>query len=200
MGIKHIRNQNGFTLAEVLMAASILAVIGVIMLSFLTQGLNLWRVITTQSDVRSYARNAMNYMTQELRNATSTSGQMPPKKNENPPNLSIPSKPNNTSIDFYLPADLDNNGLIIDATGTTEWDKNNKIQYQYIPGLKRLRRLEKGNQHIIADNVASIQFEDSSINSALHDNELKIILTVESLTPQQKNVSISLTSIVKLRN
>lgn len=200
MGIRRIKGQEGFTLAEVLVTASILAVIGLIMLSFLTQGLNLWQVITTQSDVRSYARNAMNYMTQELRNATSTSGENPPKKNENPPNLSIPSKPNNNSIDFYLPVDQDSNGLIIDATGATEWDKSNKIQYQYIPGLKRLRRLEKGNQYIIADNVTSIKFEDNSINSALYDNELKIILTVEGLTPQRRSASVSLTSIVKLRN
>jgi len=194
MGIRRSRTQDGFTLTEVLMAASILVVISAIMLSFLTQGLSLWQLITSQSDLRSTARNVMSYMTQELRKATRTSKENPP------PNLTIPSKPNNNSVDFYLPADLDGNRLIIDATGATEWDKSNKIQYQYIPGLKRLRRLEKGKQYVISDNVTSIEFEDNSINSALYDNELKIILTLQTLVPPNRTVSVTLTSIVKLRN
>ncbi len=200
MGIRRINGQDGFTLAEVLVATSILAVMGLLMLSFLTQGLNLWQVITVKSDLRSYARNAMNYMTQELRSATSTAGVKPPKKNSNPPNLSIPSKPNNKSIDFYLPADIDGNSLIIDNAGEVEWEKSNKIQYQYIPGLKQLRRLEKGNKYIIANNVISIVFEDNTIDPFLYDNELRIILTVEGVTPQKRTMSVTLTSIVKLRN
>lgn len=194
MSIKRIRTKDGFTLIEVLVAASILVVISAIMLSFFIQGLNLWQLITNQSDLRSIARNAMNYMTQELRKATRTSSEIPS------PNLSIPSKPNNNSIDFYLPIDIDGNGLIIDSIGATEWDKSNKIQYQYVPGQKQLRRLENGNQYIIANNVALIEFEDNSINSALYNNELKIILTLERLTPQNRTVSVTLTSIVKLRN
>ncbi len=194
MGIKHIRAQDGYTLVEILVASGILAVIGAIMLSFFIQGTSLWQLITDQSDLRSIARNAMNYMAQELRSATRTSSEVPS------PNISIPSKPNNNSIDFYLPGDIDGNGFIINSTGSTEWDKSNKIQYQYIPGLKQLRRLEKGNQYIIANNAALIEFEDNSINPALPDNELKIILTLERLTPQNRTVSVSLTSIVKLRN
>jgi len=194
MSIKRIKTRDGFTLVEALLAASILVVISAIMLSFLIQGLSLWQLITSQSDLRSITRNAMSYMTQELRKATRTSG-------DSSVHLHIPSKPNNTSVDFYLPVDgIDDNLLIIDATGATEWDKSNKIQYQYVPGLKRLRRLEKGNQYIIADNVTSIEFEDRDINPALYDNELKIILTVQSLTPQHRTVSVNLTSIVKLRN
>jgi len=95
----------------------------------------------------------------------------------------IPSKPNNNSVDFYLLFDIDGNGLIIDSIGNTEWDTSNKIQYQYIPGLKQLRRLEGGNQYIIANDVTSIEFEDNSINPALYNNELKIILTLKRLTP-----------------
>lgn len=194
MGIRRIRTQDGFTIAEVLMAASILVVISAIMLSFLTQGSNLWQVITTQSDSRSLGRNVMSYMTQELRKATRTS------KEDPSPNLYIPSKPNNTSVDFYLPVDKDNNGLIINARGETEWDRSNKIQYQYVPGLKRLRRLEKGKQYIIADNVTSIEFVDNSINHAFYDTELKIILTIEQPAGQHKTTPVTLTSIVKLRN
>lgn len=194
MGIRRIKNQNGFTLAEVLVAAGILAVIGTIMLSFFIQGSNLWQLITNQSDLRSAARNAINFMAQELRNATRTSSETPS------PNLSIPSKPNNSSIDFYLPSDLDGNGTIINAVGGTEWDKNNKIQYQYIPGLKRLRRLEKGEQYIIANEAALVEFEDNSINPVLNNNELKVILTLNKVLPDTRTVSVTLASILKLRN
>ncbi|MCM8826707.1 MAG: hypothetical protein NC904_04225 [Candidatus Omnitrophica bacterium] len=194
MNFKHIKRKKCLTLIEVLLSASILAVISAIMLSFFIQGSNLWQLITNQSDLRSIARNAMNYMTQELEKTTRTSPDIPS------PNLSIPSKPNNNSVDFYLPIDIDGNGLIIDALGNTEWDKSNKIQYQYVPGLKQLRRLEKGNQYVIANNVVSIEFEDNSINPVLYNNELKIILTLEKVTPQNRTVSVNLTSIVKLRN
>lgn len=194
MSKKCIKIQGGFILVEALVVIGIIAVIGTIMLSFSIQGSNLWQLITSQSDLRSAACNAMNYMTQELRRATRTSSEIPS------PNLTIPSKPNNNSVDFYLPLDMDGNGYIIDSIGSTEWDKSNKIQYQYIPGLKQLRRLEKGNHYIIANHVTSIEFEDNSINPLLYNNELKIILTLEKLTPQQRAVSVTLTAIVKLRN
>ncbi len=192
--MKRIKSDKGFTLMEVLIATSILVAISAIMLSFFINGSNLWQLITTQSDLRSIARNAMSYMTQELQKTTRTSSETPS------PNLSIPSKPNNKSVDFYLPIDKDDNGLIIDAIGKTEWDKSNKIQYQYIPGLKKLRRLEKGNEYIIANDVTLIEFEDNSINPDLYNNELKIVLTLERPTSQNKTVSVTLTSIVKLRN
>lgn len=184
----------GFTLAEILIAATIMILVSAMALYPLLQGANLWQVLIAQSDLRSTAGNAMTYMERELRNATHSSTRNPS------PNFTIPSKPNNNSIDFYLPADLDNNGYIIDALGNTEWDTSNKIQYQYVPGLKRLRRLEKGNQHVIADNVASIEFVDNSIDPVLYNDQLRIILKVEKATPQQRALSVTLTSVLKTRN
>ncbi|MGB4521340.1 MAG: prepilin-type N-terminal cleavage/methylation domain-containing protein [Candidatus Omnitrophota bacterium] len=197
MGIKHVGKQGGFTLVEVAVSVGIFCIISAVMLSFFIQGTALWHLVINQSDARSVARNAMNYLTRELQNATRTSNLNP---HPNPPNLVIPSKPNNTSVDFYLPVDNDDNGFIIDAIGDTEWDLNNKIQYQYVPGLKILRRLEKGNQYIIVSNVSSIEFEDKSINPALYNNEVKIILTLKRAIQQNRTIFITLTSIVKLRN
>lgn len=199
MGIRHIGKQGGFTLVEVAVSVGIFCIISAVMLSFFIQGTALWDLVINQSDARSVARNTMNYLTKELQNATRTSEL---SAHPNPPNLVIPSKPNNTSVDFYLPVDndTDNNDFIIDDIGDTQWDLGNKIQYQYVPGLKILRRLEKGNQYIIANNVSSIEFEDRSINPALHNNEVKIILTLQRAIQQNRTIYISLTSIVKLRN
>ncbi len=179
---------------EMLMAALIFAIVSTLVTLFFIQGSNLWESITGQSDLRSAARNAITYMTQELRNATRTGTGNPS------PNIAIPSKPNNHSIDFYLPADLDGNGLIIDTLGNTEWDTSNKIQYQYVPGQNMLRRLEKGNQYIISNEVTSIEFEDNSIDSSLAISEVRIKLTLQRTLPQSKTASVTMASIVKLRN
>jgi type II secretory pathway component PulJ len=195
MKVRSVAFRKGFTLSEAIVASSLLVVISAIMLSFLIQGANLWQLMNDQSDLRSVGRIAMNYMTQELRKTTRDC------EEDSSVNLVIPSKPENKSVHFYLPvdSDTDNNDLIIDDFGVTEWDKSNKIEYKYVPGLKRLRRIEKGNQYTIADDVESIEFEDKSINPDLYDNELKIILTLQKLTAQNRTASVTLTSIVKLR-
>ena len=192
--LKRIEGEKGLTIMEMLMAALIFAIVSTLTALFFIQGSSLWESITGQSDLRSVARNAMTYMTQELRNATRTGTGHPS------PNMVIPSKPNNHSIDFYLPADLDGNLLIIDALGNTEWDTNNKIQYQYVPGLNILRRLEGGNQYIISHEVSNIEFEDNSIDSSLAINEVRIKLTLQRLLPQNKTASVSMAAVIRLRN
>jgi hypothetical protein len=153
-----------------------------------------WESGRLQADLQAQARVALNNMVSELRNATRTSTQNPS------PNLIIPSAPNNKNITFNLPVDKDNNGLITDANGIIEWDTNNAIQYQYIPGQEQLRRLEKGNQAILANNVSDIQFIDHGIDSSLSLNELKIILNLNKTTPKQRNISVTLSTILNLRN
>jgi Tfp pilus assembly protein PilW len=184
----------GFSLAELMVAVFIFTVISSVMLLFFIQASNLWQQITNQSDLRSAARNAINFMSQELRSATRTSTANPS------PNVVIPSAPNNNSLDFYLPFDTDGNGSIIDALGITEWDTNNKIQYQYVPSLKRLLRLEASNQHIIANDVSNIEFQDHDIDLSLSNEELRIVLTLERIIGLNRTASITVTSIVKLRN
>ncbi|MFH1678399.1 MAG: hypothetical protein ABH914_02135, partial [Candidatus Omnitrophota bacterium] len=153
-----------------------------------------WDIAVEQADLQAQARNALRYMVTELRNATRTSTQNPS------PNLSIPSEPNNKQIQFYLPEDKDENGLITDANGQIEWGTSNMIHYQYIPGQKELRRLEKGEQKIFARNISDVQFIDINIDSSLAIDELKIVLTLGKVTKKNRNLSVTLTSIVALRN
>lgn len=184
----------GFTLVEILVATSIfIASLGIIY-SIYFSGLDIWEIGRYQAELQAQARIALNYMVSELRNATRTSTQNPS------PNLSIPSVPNNKDMAFYLPQDSDDDGFITDANGDIEWETDNRIQYQYIPGQKELRRLEKGVQRILARDVTDVQFIDINIDPTLSINELRIILALTKTTTRQRNISITFSSIVALRN
>ena len=85
--------KDGFTLVEVLIATFIFLILSTIMLLFFMQGSNTSLMVSSQSDLRSIGRNALDYMTQEMR-STSVS------------NVIIPAAPNNTSITFFIPKDI----------------------------------------------------------------------------------------------
>ncbi len=187
--------RKGFTVAELVVGIGIFVILGALTFQVYMQGVNIWYKLTGESTMRSRARRAMNFMMNELKNATRTSSENPS------PNLAIPSHPNNRSIDFYLPVDSnDANTIIINALGAIEWDKSNKIQYQYIPGQQMLRRLEKGNHVVIAEGVSAITFEDASIVPSLLADELRISLTLLGTTERRQSVSSTVVGIVSLRN
>jgi len=157
-------------------------------------GWNLWESNDTKVYLQGQTRSAMRLMVMELRNTTRTSTQNPS------PNLSIPSTPNNNSIQFYLPIDKDSNGLITDANGQVEWDTSNKIKYDYIPGQHILRRLEGGQQRILAKDVTDVSFSDITIDPALGINEVKITLTVNKTVARNRQLSFTLQTVVRVRN
>lgn len=190
MNIERVKDRNGFTILEVLIASSVFVIVSGAIISLFIYGSNLWQLIIAQNELRSGASTAMYYMTKELQNATRASTQNPS------PNLTIPASPSNNSITFFLPDT--GNANRINSDGSTDWD-NNSIQYQYISVSKQLRRSRAGVFQTICNNVASVAFENSVINPVLHSDELKIILTVQKDTLMGIK-STTLTSIVKLRN
>lgn len=183
----------GFTLVETMVAGTLLVSLSLIATLWLTGVSDLWWTTTTQSDVRSTTQQALSRMVSELRSATRTAA-------GSPPNAVIPAAPGNTTLTFYLPADLDNNGLIIDALGNTEWNAATPVQYAYVPAQRRLIRTQAGQQVILATDVTAVAFEDASLNPTLYPNEVKITLTLQRLTPQRRTVSATAAEIVKLRN
>jgi prepilin-type N-terminal cleavage/methylation domain-containing protein len=189
-----MRRRSGLTLVEVLVAASI----GVVLM---TAAFVMYMTSAASFDqaherlvLNDQARRAMNLMTNELRWTTRTSSGNPS------PNLSIPSSPNNKQIQFHLPEDDDGDGLYTDEDGEVEWATSDTITYQYIPGLKILRRSFKGDHTTLADNVSAVSFSDIGIDPTLGNRELKIILTLSKTTPKGKIISMTLTGIVGLRN
>ncbi|MBI2104361.1 MAG: hypothetical protein HYT90_02095 [Candidatus Omnitrophica bacterium] len=183
----------GFTLVETMVAGTLLVSLSLVAALWLAGVSDLWWTATTQGEVRRAAQQAMNRMVDELRSATRTAI-------GSPPNASIPAAPGNTAATFYLPADEDGNGLIIDAVGNTEWDTPNPVQYAYVPAQRQLVRIQGGQQRILANDIAAISFEDALLNPALYQNEMKITLTMQRTTPQRRTVSATAVEIVKLRN
>jgi len=174
-----------------LIAVSIFVIVSLMATESLNQGRHFWQTTIFKSELQLDGQQAIDYMVTELRNTTRTAG-------TKPPDINIPAA--GTSIKFYLPTDIDGNGLIVDATGNTEWATGGPIQYQYVPGQNQLRRLEGGNQRILANNVSSVTFDDQSTDGSLNRDEIKISLTLQKTTTQEGPISVFLVSIIKLRN
>jgi len=207
MDIKRIKNNYGFTLMEIIVAAVIFSILGTIAIMFFTQCESSWRQLTNESDLRSTGRNDILYMARELGNAS---------------NIAIPAVPNNNSITFNLPcnnASTSNSCTVppairtftnvndpgypyyplVDASRNTQWDTNNAIQY--LISNNQLQRLVNGAiTHVISSDGSSVTFADSSINNSLNDDEIKITLTLTRTILAGKTLTLTLTGIVKLRS
>lgn len=184
----------GFTFVETLIAGGILVVLASMATLWATGGINLWWTTNTQTDIRMTAQQAIARMASELQNGTRIATAVPS------PNIVIPPAPNNTSVTFYLPTDIDGNGLIVDATGNIEWDMLNPIQYVYDPGTRRILRLGGGQTVVMAHDVQSVQIDDQSTDASLSLNEARLSVVFQTTTPQQRTVSATSTSVLKLRN
>jgi len=179
-------------LIETLVTGGILLAISSMTMLWLTSSSALWWTSSTQSHVRARTQEVLSRVTSELRNATRASA-------ASPPNISIPAAPNNTSITCYLPADLDGNGLIVDALGNTEWGVT-PIQYVHVPASNQLQRVVGAQVEVLANDVTGVTFVDRAIDASLYQNEVRITVTVQQPTPQGRTVSAISTTTIKLRN
>jgi Tfp pilus assembly protein PilW len=194
-GLTKLKKTKGLTFVEVVIASAIAVIVVSMIFMIYSSGNDLWETKRYQADLEAAGRQALETMTKELKQTTRTSTQTPS------PNINIAAAPNNKNIDFYLPADLNNDSYITDNNGNVEWDTNNKIQYLYTPAQKELNRLKNSTQTTtLAQDVTDIQFIDNSIDGSLYLNELKINMTITKTTPRQRNLSMTFIGLVKLRN
>ena len=185
--------QRGFTFLEFLLVSSLLTLIGGALAEFAAEHIQLQALSQAHGDLRTGGQLAMDQMVTELRHATRAAA-------GSPPNLTVPAAPNNTSLTFYLPADVDGNGLIVDAAGNIEWATGTPIQYQYNVAAKQLRRVADGNTRVLANDVTGVVFKDRTIDGSLNADEVSIQLTLQRTTPSGRAVSTTVNALVKLRN
>lgn len=189
-------NNKGLSLIESFLVALILTALLAMTTQFFIQSSQVWQAVTSESDLRHSARNAIESISKDIRSSTRTSSVTPS------PNLSIPAKPNNFNLTFYLPQDLDGNNLIINSIGNTEWNTTAgaEIKYQYNPYQNTLERVQGVNTTVIARDVTGVEFEDRNINNALYNDEFRVVLTLSNTTPSKRVITITLSSIIKFRN
>lgn len=193
------KNSSGFTLVEAIISVAISVIIIAAIYSVYKAGNDIWDVKRIQADLQAEGRTAMVEMTEELKQTTLSQ-------------TVIPAAPGNTNILFHLPLSSWNGTNTVlsinNATGALMWDAADTIQYQLandvITGQKILVRLQTNattnTNRTLARDASSVQFANYVINNQLYLNELKIILTLSKITPKQRNISITLSSIVRMRN
>lgn len=187
------RPRQGFTLVEMLVVGSLTMLIGGVLLEFSMRHMDFLNTTAMQSDLRSQTHLAMEAMLKELHHGTRAAA-------GSPPNVSIPAAPNNTGMTFYLPADVDGNGMIIDAAGTIEWVTANPVQYVYDAPSQQLRRTDTAGTRVLANSVTAATFEDRTITPTLPTDEVRIRLTLQGTTPRGRTLSASDTAVIQLRN
>ena len=188
-----LRTRAGFTLVETMVTGGLLLSTSLIITLWMNGASELWWVTATQSDVRMKAQQGVQRISDELRSGTRTAP-------ASPPNAVIPAAPNNTQVTFYLPADLDANGTVVDAIGQTEWGVLSPIVYAYDANTRRILRTQNGTTTQIVQDVQAATFEDRTINNTLNTDEIRITITVQRLTPQRRSLQSTTVETVQLRN
>lgn len=188
-----MRRERGMSFIEILIASAILMGVALLAMLWLTGSWSLWETATTQSELRHRAQQILGRIAADLRDATRTG-------TGSPPNVAIPAAPDNTTLTFFLPTDLDGNGLITDVGGNTEWDVANPVQFLYVPAQRQLQRLAAGAAQVMASDVSAVAFTDRTIDPQLNLDEVRVTLTLERTTAQQRLVSATAVATVKLRN
>ena len=176
---------------EVVVVTGIMVMSLGVIIGVYISGTNMWENTKEEADLQAQAREALSFMVGELRNATRISTQT------SSPNASIPSS---DSIHFHLPEYDVDGSVSLNSNNEINWDQSDTIIYDYIPGQKQLRRTEKGEHLILANNVADVTFQDITADSSLGRNEIKITISLQKTTSRQRDISVSLSSVVKLRN
>lgn len=183
----------GWTLLELVITGSVVTIATSAALEFFLRQADFLDTVSAQADVRSQAQLAMQTMVAELRHATRRAA-------GSPPNIVIPAAPNNTTLTFYRPIDLDGNGVIVDGAGNLEWDAANPVQYQWVAATRQLVRTIGAANRVIANGVSTARFDDQAIDPSLLQDEVRVTLTIQQTTSRRRTISETLQGIVQLRN
>lgn len=194
-----LHGRRGFTLVETMIAGSLLVSLSLLAMMWISGTTDLWWTTTTQGQVREEVLLAVRRMAADLRRGTRAAA-------GSPPNLVVPPAPGNTQMDFYVPADLDGNGTIIDALGNIEWDLTapaanvTRVTLRFDAPTGQLQRVQNGQTTVLAADVSAAAFADAAIDAGLRPNEVRITLTVQRATPSGRVLTATSSEIVRLRN
>ncbi len=191
-----LTGRRGLSFPELMITCAILAVAALVVMRFLKQESEGWQVTMAQQGLVSELEQVASEVNRELRNATRAAV-------GTPPNITLQSA---TDLRFYLPGDVDGNGTILDAIGAIEWATGLQVQYLYDAPSRQLRRrtLQAGNPvgttRVIGDDITVISFADQTTDNTLLADEIRMTLTALRTTTQGRAVTMSVNTIIRLRN
>lgn len=175
------KNHQGITLAEMMVTVIIFAFILGICYTLLISGSDSWETNSARVELQQELRKAMDWITQDLRQAGSAS---------------ITDVPADgapyTSITFRKAAGVSGGNLVWDAS-TTRY---------FLTGTQLQRQVGALTASVIAQNIQSVQFSRQASTS----NIVTVSLQAEKKTPRGKNLSgkaavqASMTLQIYLRN
>ena len=185
--------QQGLTLVEMLVTTLVYPAIALMALQMLATKWDAMTFAMFQGDVRTHAHLAVTEMAKELRMGARLPGEVAPS-------INVPTAPGNTSVTFFVPTDVDGTNGVLDVLGQMEWDTTNPITYQYDAALRQVLRTEGGATRVIANDVTAVAFQDQAIDAGLQADEVRIVMTVQRVTPGGRAARADIAAIVTARN
>jgi hypothetical protein len=181
--------KDGFTVVEMLVTAFLFVLV---MLAVVTAGIQM-RSIFQSTDISAVlqqeARVAIRVITDDLR-----------KTNRSRITITRDYPEAGTDrIVYELPQDSDSDG-VPDFSGGLIWDINTVTIQLEEAGSTRLIRSQGSDTTVLAENVKSINFADSGIDTSLYINEVKIDLELEGSVGATRTTGILYTFFVRMRN
>lgn len=203
-----LRGQSGYTLAELLVVAAVVAFILSGMLSLLTSGSQTWVVGANRVEAQQSTRLVLARLAQDVRTAG-----WDPKATSNFPSIrALP--PGQTG--FVISNDWSANGTIETAAPVLVNGENRgeEITYDFVGGsLRRRETPVDGSAVAVTDAISAIQFrylnaDDAVVATPHQTTEANTIRTVEitvTTTPDQSGTSpntvyVTSTSRARVRN
>ena len=161
---------------EMVVVTSLIAIISVFLVNLVVTSQNALLIENTAAPVRAQAKQAMETMEKELREADPSS--------PTPGGVTIGGSGTSQSITFYIPDDV----------SKTQIDSWKQITYAHDADEKQIARTESGTSTIIGRDISGLQFSTSN-------NVVTITVTAsKTISGGTGTIQFPLISQVRLRN
>ena len=182
--------RRGFTLMELLVVAIILTVFIAVLSVAVLQARSVFETTDILVKLQENVRLAVRKMSADLRRTAP--GQISITQN-------IPVAGTDRIV-YFLPMDAGGDGNPDYTINGTTWSASATTISLDAGGTGRLLKTVGGDTLILAQNVKSVRFIDSSINSSLYLDEVQIVMELEDTSFEGRVHNIVSTSVINMRN
>ena len=183
------KSNSAFTVAEMIVAAVVTAILVLIMAAGLIQNYSIFQTNRVINTFQNDARLSIIKMSKDLRRTSLT--QITIQKNTP---LSGYDK-----LTYHLPS-LDANNAPSVSNGALLWDANNVVISIDAGNAGRLIRTDANGTTVLANNVNFITFRDINDIPQLYLRELKVALGLQTTSFGNRTLNYNSTTVINMRN